>query len=130
MGLDMYFTRQPKTPGAYTPVISRRYSHEVGYFRKHNALHQWMVEHAQAGIDECQSTELTPECLTKCFDIVKVALVLRDTNYMPPSSGCYFGSTAVDESYWNKMIETYYTLQTIIETTDWQSESVWYQSSW
>lgn len=130
MGLDMYFTRQPKTPGAYTPVISRRHSHEVGYFRKHNALHQWMVEHAQAGIDECQSTELTSELLAKCFDLVKTALVLRDATLMSPSNGFYFGSTAVDERYWDKMIETYTVLQTILETTDWQSESVWYQSSW
>ena len=89
-----------------------------------------MVEHAQAGIDECQSTELTSELLAKCFDLVKTALVLRDATLMSPSNGFYFGSTAVDERYWDKMIETYTVLQTILETTDWQSESVWYQSSW
>jgi len=128
MGLDMYFTRRPKNTSC--SVDPHRYSHEVGYFRKHNALHQWIVDNAQAGIDECQSTELPSELLAQCFDLVKTSLILRDATIMPPSAGFFFGSTAADELYWDKMIETYSVLQTILETTDWANESVYYQSSW
>jgi hypothetical protein len=128
MGLDMYFTRQPKTNSTVDP---HRYSQEVGYFRKHNALHQWLVTHAQNGVDMCDSTELSQELLTKCANIVENACILRDGSLLPPSTeGYFFGSSAVDEWYWSQMVRTHETLQYILHTTDWKNESVYYQSSW
>ena len=127
MGLDMYFTREPKNVSSKD---SRRYSQEVGYFRKHNALHQWLVDNAQDGVDECQRIAVTPECLAKCFGLVQTACVLRDASLMPPTRGFFFGSTTVDELYWSKMIESYKTLQDILETTDFETENIYYQSSW
>jgi len=127
MGLDMYFTREPKSKSSKD---SRRYAHEVGYFRKHNALHQWMVDNVQDGRDECQCVEVTSEVLVQLFGLVQTACVLRDATLMPPVSGFFFGSTDVDEWYWEKMIKTYETLREIIDTTDFNNESVYYQSSW
>lgn len=127
MGLDMYFTREPKN---ISSKDSRRYRNEVGYFRKHNALHQWMVDNVQGGLDECQRVEVMPSVLSKLLGLVQHALVLRDPYLMPPTSGYFFGSTDVDEWYWAKMIETYTTLQSIIKTTDFDNETIHYQSSW
>jgi hypothetical protein len=31
---------------------------EVGYWRKANQIHRWLVENAQHGIDECQSVDV------------------------------------------------------------------------
>lgn len=123
----MYFTREPKNVSSKD---SRRYSQEVGYFRKHNALHQWMVDNAQGGIDECQRVLVTPECLAECFGTVQIACVLRDGMHMPPARGFFFGNDQVDEWYWSKMIEAYKTLQSILETTDFETENIYYQSSW
>jgi len=127
MGLDMYFTREPKVKSSKD---SRRYSHEVGYFRKHNALHGWLVDNAQDGVDECQRVELSQELLTKLSSLVETALQTRDDTLFPPVAGFFFGHGTADEWYWDKMTNTHETLKNIINTTDFETESVCYQSSW
>lgn len=127
MGLDMYFTREPKNTSSKD---SRRYSHEVGYFRKHNALHQWMVDNVQDGVDQCQCVKVEHEVLSQLLVLVQAALALRDASIIPPASGFFFGSTDVDEMYWDKMSQTYEILQDMINTTDFDNEFIFYQSSW
>lgn len=127
MGLDMYFTREPKNKSSNDTY---RYRHEVGYFRKHNALHQWMVDNVQDGVDQCQCVKLEHEVLSQLLVLVQAALALRDASIIPPASGFFFGSTDVDEMYWDKMSQTYEILQDIINTTDFDNESIFYQSSW
>lgn len=127
MGLDMYFTREPKTKSSKDAY---RYRHEVGYFRKHNALHQWMVDNVQDGVDECQKVVVSFDVLSQLLILVQAALALRDASIIPPAGGFFFGSTDVDEMYWTKMSDTYETLQDIINTTDFDNESIFYQSSW
>lgn len=127
MGLDMYFTREPKIKSSKDDY---RYQHEVGYFRKHNALHQWMVDNVQDGVDECQRVIVRPDVLSRLLSLVQTALALRDASIIPPASGFFFGSTTVDETYWAKMSDTYETLQDIINTTDFDNECICYLSSW
>jgi len=127
MGLDMYFTREPK---AKSSKDSRRYTSDVGYFRKHNALHGWLVDNAQGGVDECQRVELSHELLTKLSSLVETALQTRNDTLFTPVSGFFFGHNTVDEWYWSKMTDTHETLKNIVNTTDFETESVYYQSCW
>jgi len=127
MGLDMYFTREPK---AKSSKDSRRYTSDVGYFRKHNALHGWLVDNAQGGVDECQRVELSQELLTKLSSLLETAVQTRTDTLFPPVGGFFFGHTDVDDWYWEKMTRTDETIKNIINTTDFETESVYYQSSW
>jgi len=127
MGLDMYFTREPKGKSSKDPG---RYMQRVGYFRKHNALHQWMVDNVQGGVDECQSVNVPSATLVQLLGLVQTALSLHDPSVLPPSAGFFFGSTVADELYWQKMTDTFEMLRTIIDTTDFDNEQIYYQSCW
>jgi hypothetical protein len=127
MGLDMYFTRGPK---AKSSKDTQRYTSEVGYFRKHNALHGWLVDNAQGGVDECQCVELSHELLTKLSSLLETALQTRTDTLFPPVGGFFFGHTDVDDWYWEKMTRADETIKDIINTTDFETESVYYQSCW
>lgn len=47
---------------------------EVGYWRKANAIHNWFVENAQDGEDDCDRYEVSKEQLEELLDICKELL--------------------------------------------------------
>lgn len=49
---------------------------------------------------------------------------------LPPQEGFFFGSTDIDEYYYNGMTETYQQLDRVLESTDFETQVVFYQSSW
>lgn len=65
-------------------------SQEVGYFRKFNALHNWMVENVQDEVDDCGYYEVTSQDLKVLLDSlhkIKDSAVLvswREVNYPIP----------------------------------------------
>lgn len=108
----------------YTEVVNRE---EVAYWRKFNALHRWMVENVQNGVDDCGSYEVTPEHFKKLNAAVNLVLgnpSLAEAEF-PTTSGFFFGSTDYDEWYWENMEKT----QRILNKLD-MSKRYWYHSSW
>lgn len=79
--------------------------YEGGYFRKFNALHNYIVQNFAHGIDECQPIGLSEE------DIQQVLGVLEevDTNQqvadqlLPTASGFFFGGTQYDDWYFEEV---------------------------
>jgi hypothetical protein len=104
--------------------------HEVGYWRKVNAIHNWFVKNTQDGVDECQTTELNPEQLTALLETCKRANAAQDAKELPPTSGFFFGSTEVDEYYWENIRQTIEILQRVFRETNWEKDRVFYRSSW
>ncbi len=49
---------------------------------------------------------------------------------LPPQGGFFFGGTDIDEWYYNGMTETYQQLDRVLESTDFETQVVFYQSSW
>lgn len=47
---------------------------EVGYWRKANAIHKWMVENVQGGNDDCGSYQVSRESLQQLLDTVETVL--------------------------------------------------------
>lgn len=98
MGLDMYLNRiarevipfanrdvneiKTNDPGLYKkvmPYIEQRgdpayfrwesFYEEIGYWRKANQIHSWFVQNVQAGVDDCDYHEVTPEQLRELRDL-------------------------------------------------------------
>ena len=102
----------------------------VAYWRKVNSVHQWFVDNCANGEDDCRPVYVPRECLEELLATVEKALTERDSDYIPPQGGFFFGSTEVDDYYWSDLEETKTKLKAILENpklADWDFE---YQASW
>ena len=86
----------------------------VAYWRKANAIHKWFVDNCQGGVDECQVSWVTREKLVELRDLCVRASDDKDSTLLPTTSGFFFGSTEVDEFYWDDIADTALKLSAII----------------
>ena len=102
----------------------------VGYWRKANAIHAWIVNNCANGVDECQPIYVSPdkasELLKSCQDVVEYPEFAKEL--LPPQSGFFFGSTDVDEYYINDLKYTIQVLTKVLSAKN--VDSVIYQASW
>lgn len=111
-----------KNPSPFSDEY-RTVFNEVMYWRKFNALHGYMVEHHQDGIDECQlSKKLTIKDLKAIVKACK-----KDT--LEPQAGFFFGNTDKDEYYQECLTETIDALSLLIKQDD-GTYCYFYRSSW
>lgn len=155
---------------------------EVAYWSKVNAVHAWLVNAAQDGVDECQTSHpLTREQLVELRDRAKLVIAARPETLqpitriqqrmaeraavtlaalvqdprcpfgerqgagialshlqphrvaellLPPQGGFFFGDTAIDGYYYDDMADTVKKLDTVLAETDFDTQVVFYQSSW
>lgn len=157
MGLDMYLSKRTYVKNWDHMEASERHSvtvagpsaseirperisyieEEVAYWRKANAIHQWFVHHCQNGVDECQQTYVSCEQLTELATLCTELTALRKTNpseadaravkELPPQGGFFFGSTDIDEYYWEDVRETGEHLTALVNES---GGGFYYQSSW
>lgn len=70
------------------------------------------------------------------IDILEDGNVFEHLNYekiielLPPCSGFFFGSTNIDERYYDKITFTIEGLEKLLRTVDFEKEWVYYNSSW
>lgn len=155
---------------------------QIAYWRKANAVHAWLVNTVQDGVDECQlSHPVTREQLVELRDRAKLVLaaqpnadrlinrieqrlveraaatlaaLVQDPRspfgerqaagvalsrlyphnvaalLLPPQGGFFFGDTTIDAYYYDDMADTVKQLDTILAETDFETQVVFYQSSW
>ena len=91
--------------------VGTKTRYQVGYWRKFNALHNWIVEHLADGVDKCQSIKLTvnngEEIVSICEKLLKDRDVELAKELMPTKDGSCFGSLEYDEWYFHDVLETY-----------------------
>lgn len=97
----------------------------VGQWRKANQIHKWFVDNVQDGDDDCKRYYVSWELLLKLKAECQVAIDAKDATSLPPQSGFFFGSTEVDDYYWENLRETI----SIIDRLDPDGE-YYYDSSW
>ena len=102
---------------------------EVAYWRKFNALHSWFVSNVQKDVDNCGLYELEKDDLFSCLDVLEETFHKKNPVRLPPSAGFFFGSTEVDDYYWNKVESSIEIISKLIDYTDWDKERLFYQSS-
>lgn len=107
------------------------------YWRKFNALHGWFVNNVQDGKDECQSSYVDFDKLRELDKLVcelfmahSPALVLAR---MPPTKGFFFGSTEINDWFWEDLRVTMEGLHKIVADIDagkMNAWSIYYHASW
>ena len=110
----------------------------VGYWRKANAIHHWFVENCQGGVDECQDTHVTRDQLKELKELCEKVLAHKDKEdakdaveeLLPPCEGFFFGTTEINEWYWDDLESTVGIIEPLLTAPEWQGCSFIYQSSW
>jgi hypothetical protein len=106
--------------------------HEVAYWRKANAIHNWFVTNF-ATVDDCTPISLEKQDLYNlrelCMKVLDAHTEEVALDLLPPASGFFFGSDAVDDWYWNNIEETIVLLNTALEQSV-DDAMFEYQASW
>lgn len=152
MGLDMYLTQQiyvknwdwikdedkkweitVKGPRSESLDMSKLTYLEFSAitWRKANQIHAWFVKEIQDGEDNCSRYYVPTEKLTELLELCKKAKSIRGNkagvlSLLPPESGFFFGSTEIDEWYWEYID---FTIEQL-EKLDLENGEYYYQSSW
>lgn len=158
MGLDMYLSKRTYVKnwdhmkpderhevsvtrgGVATAIKPERIKYiieEVAYWRKANAIHDWFVKNCQGGVDECQEAYVSRENLEELLGVVTAILDApegeeRDklaAETLPPAAGFFFGSTEIDNWYYEDIESTKTILTEILAEPD-DGDGFIYQSSW
>ena len=108
----------------------------VGYWRKANAIHNYIVETHADGVDECQEIGLSRDNLHTLREMCKLAVDGYEQNdstvfaeeHLPTRSGFFFGSTDFDEWYFQDLKSTIAIIDRCLadESNDWFI----YRASW
>lgn len=158
MGLDMYldstkrtdhsiaeleeldsYEINPQKPEAAPFLPLRKYEyledtytifHEVAYWRKFNALHNWFVQKVQDGVDECQKSEINQETLLELLKDLNSVLSGESVGELEPVSGFFFGSTEKDDWFFQKMRDTKELFEELVRCFDFENHRLFYQASW
>jgi len=88
---------------------------EFLYWRKANHIHKWFVDNIQDGNDDCGRYHLAEGDFLKLYRDLKLAILKQDPTIFPPAEGMFFGSTKIDNYYWQEINRTAATLKPIID---------------
>ena len=158
MGLDMYLTAEKYISGysertkrdialeglegdhpPTTEGTSVTISLDLACWRKANQIHNWFVERAQAGEDDCQKHFVELDDLKELVTLCEGLLVNRSAEHaeeeLPTQAGFFFGSTEYDDGYWDDLEDTVAQLRPVVDWFDADENrrfqwEIKYQSSW
>ena len=101
------------------------------YWRKANQIHEWFVKNVQNNNDDCGLYEVSIDQIKKLLDEVNFTLATKNTAGLPPAGGVFFGSSVVDDFYWENVTDTQRYLKEMIEDYEANSQTkFYYTSSW
>lgn len=101
------------------------------YWRKANQIHNWMVNNVQGGNDDCGLYEVSIDQILKLHKEIVFAMATKDTSNLPPTSGFFFGSTEVDQWYWENLADTKKYLEEMQDLFEDNTDTqFFYCSSW
>jgi len=101
------------------------------YWRKANAIHKWFVKNCQGGVDECQQTYVTVEQVQALLDLATEVQANHSLapDKLNPQEGFFFGSTEIDQYYFQDIKDTVEGLTRVLADKHPDSD-LYYQSSW
>lgn len=137
--------RKDIKPSRITYIIE-----EVGYWRKFNALHGYIVENYGKGIDECQEIYLELSDLEVMIEVMKEVMKSKPNedgvvdpsapdpgDLLPPTQGFFFGGYELDEYYYDEVERTIELFTELVneeqkseEENGLWSGSFYYQANW
>ena len=139
MGLDMYLEQKMfVNPGRVEVMVDGKVRedvsaiiYEIGYWRKANAIHNWFVKNVQNGVDECQYSYLNIHHLEtlKALCLEVLADHTKAEALLPPIEGFFFGSTGIDEWYFEDLENTVKSIDKALASQEGWGD-FYYHSSW
>ena len=120
---DMIFERN---------FLSRAERFQIGYWRKANAIHNWIVENCAHGIDECQTIYMSRKSLENLRDCCERTLKepKNAEAILPTADGFFFGSTEYDEWYFEDITYTKELLDKVLAFLNENDYDIYYEASW
>lgn len=129
-GLTVPWPGVSNAPGYFSMELEKI----VAYWRKANAIHKWFVDNCAKGEDNCQRVPVDTSELEQLVRICKLLLEDKDPDkakeMLPPQPGFFFGSTEVDEWYWQDLEETVKQIEAILSHEEVHRFDYTYQASW
>lgn len=115
MGLDMYFNKR------------NRKDEEIGYFRKFNALHQYITNYYSVEEDNCVEIELDREFVLELKNTLEQVIDDHELSSVlfPSASGFFFGSTNYDEFYYKDCEEALELCEKLL-CMDFENDFIYY----
>jgi hypothetical protein len=110
-------------------MIVKGISIDAMYWRKANAIHNWFVCNIQDGEDNCKEYFVGHGQLEELLSYCRQALETRDPEILEPVEGFFFGSTEIDEGYWDDIQKTVTGLERALTLPEKEYE-FYYQASW
>ena len=97
--------------------LSKETLYQVGYWRKFNALHSWIVKNYAGGEDDCRKIYLEVEGVEKLLEICKEVAAdhSKAPDLLPTQEGFFFGCTDYDDWYFKDVEYTINLLQKVIK---------------
>ena len=110
-------------------------SYQIGYFRKFNALHSYIVKTFANGIDDCQDIILYKEDVEQIKKVLDEVLnahqqVEKAKELLPTQSGFFFGGTDYDEYYFEDVKVAADLMQSLLDNFDFDKYQLIYEASW
>jgi hypothetical protein len=110
-------------------LVVKGISVEAMYWRKANAIHNWFVCNIQNGEDDCKEYEVGRGQLEELLSYCRQALETKDPEILEPRGGFFFGSTEIDQYYWDDIQATAQGLERALTLPEKEYE-FYYQASW
>ena len=109
--------------------------YQIGYFRKFNALHSYIVKTFANGVDDCQDIILYKEDVEQIKKVLDDVLnahqqVEKAKELLPTQSGFFFGGTDYDEFYFEDVKDAADLMQSFLDNFDFDKYQLVYQASW
>ena len=109
--------------------------YQIGYFRKFNALHSYIVKTFADGIDNCQDIILYKEDVEQIKKVLDDILnahqrVEKAKEILPTQSGFFFGGTDYDEFYFEDVKVAADLMQNLLDNFDFEKYQLIYEASW
>jgi hypothetical protein len=103
---------------------------EVAYWRKANAIHNWFVKNVQEGVDDCGNYYVSRDKLKELIALIEEVLTNKKSasKNLPTAAGFFFGSTDIDDYYFEDLKYSLDTLKEVAKLPD--SLELYYHSSW
>lgn len=106
--------------------------YQIGYFRKFNALHNYIVNNLADGVDECQEIEITKDNLCALLDTLSKVSDNHDLadEELPTAEGFFFGSTCYDDWYFSDVKDAIEMCELFLTNIDFDKYKLVYLASW
>lgn len=102
---------------------------QVGYWRKFNALHHYIIKNIANGVDNCNPIEFTRHEITKLVSVLEEVNEDNAVELFPTTSGFFFGSTDYDDYYFIQVNNAKQFFSNLLENSP-KNWTFTYQASW